>query len=106
MNKKKLVREKFRTEVFTRDNHKCKVCGNESDKLDAHHITNRNLMPSGGYVKENGITLCPDCHVEAEHFPQRDLFTFAETEYEFAPWRLYKRIGSSFELAFEKSNNL
>lgn len=26
--------------------------------LDAHHITDRNEMPNGGYVPENGISLC------------------------------------------------
>ena len=34
--------------------------------LDAHHITSRDKMPNGGYVKENGATLCEECHLKAE----------------------------------------
>jgi hypothetical protein len=34
--------------------------------LEAHHITNRNEMPNGGYVVENGITLCPKHHRQVE----------------------------------------
>ena len=54
MKGKQKVREDFRNSVFERDGHKCKICGS-NDKLDAHHITDRNEMPNGGYVKENGI---------------------------------------------------
>ena len=61
MSKKK-IREDFRNSVFDRDGHKCKMCGNPKAKLDAHHITDRSLMPNGGYVKENGIYLCEDLH--------------------------------------------
>ena len=72
-NNKKAVRNTFRNEVFRRDKFTCLICRFQStpDKaqaeLDAHHITNRNLMPNGGYVPENGITLCKaKCHEEAE----------------------------------------
>lgn len=58
---KKKIRAAFRDTVFARDAFRCRVCkwGEELSVLDAHHITDRNLMPGGGYVKENGITLCP-----------------------------------------------
>lgn len=94
-NQKKIVRARFRDAVFGRDGYKCKICGwNEyKDILDAHHITNRNDMPNGGYVKENGITLCPDCHFKAE------------TGYMTAE-HLYKLIGSSYELAKKASERL
>lgn len=58
-NKKKQIRQQFRDAVFKRDGYKCRVCGN-SGQLDAHHIIDRTEMPSGGYVKENGICLCPE----------------------------------------------
>jgi 5-methylcytosine-specific restriction endonuclease McrA len=56
-NQKKLIRQKFRDMTFARDNYKCKICGCGDKTLDAHHITDRKLMPNGGYVKENGINL-------------------------------------------------
>jgi hypothetical protein len=48
-------------------------------------------MPNGGYVKENGITLCKigeNCHLKAEN-----------VEPGFEPELLYRLIGSSKELA-------
>lgn len=68
---KKKIREAFREAVFTRDGHKCRMCGRPDCKLDAHHITDRNELPNGGYVKENGITLCDvegGCHMKAEQY--------------------------------------
>ena len=55
---KKDVRKKFKDSVFKRDNYTCRHCHftygiNSSDAyLDAHHITDRNEMPNGGYVVE------------------------------------------------------
>jgi 5-methylcytosine-specific restriction endonuclease McrA len=103
MKKKKLVRERFRTEVFTRDKYKCKVCNASSDSLDAHHITDRHEMPNGGYVKENGITLCPDCHVMAEEF---HISKGERWFYSYLPTDLYVLIGSSVEKAAKASQKL
>jgi len=50
--------------VFTRDAHRCLTCG--APAVDAHHITDRHELPNGGYVLENGISLCAPCHVLAE----------------------------------------
>lgn len=68
-----LSREKFREEVFSRDNNQCVVCGRKiSDgiSLDAHHIIERRLWNDGGYYVDNGATLCDDgkngCHYKAE----------------------------------------
>ena len=36
--------------------------------MDVHHITDRKEMPNGGYVKENGITVCRPCHLDCEQF--------------------------------------
>lgn len=107
MNKKKIVRAKFRLSVFTRDNFACKICGLgvpqlSPGELDAHHITDINDMPNGGYVAENGITLCPDCHLKAELVQPSDELTFTE----FGPEHLYKLIGSSVELAIKASRKL
>lgn len=52
-------------------------------------------MPNGGYVRENGISVCTDCHLLAED---------AEPGYE--PEVLYEKIGSSYEYAVEASEKL
>ena len=86
-----MVREAFRRNTFERDGHKCKMCGSEED-LAAHHITDRNEMPNGGYTTRNGITLCPPCHLKAEQYH----ISGGETwEPGFHPDDLYKRISSS-----------
>lgn len=94
-HEKKKVRQEFKKSVFARDRYRCKKCGytpprdKAEDELDAHHITNRNLFPNGGYVKENGITLCKkECHLKAE-----------KGEPGFEAELLYRLIGSSRKLA-------
>ena len=79
------------------------MCGvlNKENTHDAHHITDRSLMPGGGYVKENGITLCPSCHEQAEIF-----HSTGEEISGWTPAELYKKINSSYEKAVEKSKRL
>jgi hypothetical protein len=55
----------------------------------------------GGYVKENGISLCASCHELAEHF-----HSTGEVHPGYAPEDLYRRIGSSHEQAVEASERL
>lgn len=61
-------RAKFREAVFKRDNNKCIVCS--KDAVDAHHLVERCLWkePSeqGGYIVDNGVSLCSLHHIEAE----------------------------------------
>ena len=90
---KKMIRKRFRDSVFERDNHLCVMCG--ALAIDAHHITNRNDMPNGGYVKENGISLCAECHLKAEN-----------EEEGFEPEILYDKIDSSKESAIYASRRL
>lgn len=116
MYTKKQVRSAFRSIVMERDGYRCAMCGvagrdrqggnghvrhhpniveNELQLLDAHHITDRNQMPYGGYVKENGITLCDErCHRLAEVFHQT-----VTPHPGYSPDELYARIGSTFEEA-------
>lgn len=104
---KKLIRKYFRDACYKRDGFRCAVCNMKSsldkaeEELDAHHITDRNLMPNGGYVKENGISLCPTCHEKAEVYHSTG--TAVEG---FAPDDLYKKINSTYEKAVEASNKL
>ena len=103
MNKKR-IREDFRDAVFARDKNACKKCGAKNVKLDAHHVTDRNAMPAGGYVKENGITLYdPKCHMLAEKF---HISGGKEWEPGMHPDDLYKMIGSNYEKALAASEKL
>jgi 5-methylcytosine-specific restriction endonuclease McrA len=99
---KKLIRKNFRDVVFKRDGHKCVFC-NITENLDAHHITDRTLMSNGGYVLENGITLCPEHHLIAEiwHTSQHQKWIDG-----FHPDDLYLNINSSYEKAIKASKKL
>ena len=110
---KKKIRENFRNACFERDGFRCKICGLDGSEeptvlLDAHHITSRDEMPNGGYVKENGITLCSlpgdrdqSCHEKVEEVLQN-----VQVHREYAPAVLYKLIGSSYEQAIASSERL
>lgn len=64
-------------------------------------------MPHGGYVKENGITLCKDephgCHLKAEMWHMTDGRDYPAG---FHPDELYAKIGSSFDAAWLASEKL
>ena len=98
MSTKKQIRERFRMAVFERDGHKCRKCGAKG-KLDAHHITDRNEMPNGGYVVENGISLCETCHAMAELWHASEHREFVAG---YHPDDLYRLIGLSHDRASEK----
>lgn len=99
---KKQIRENFRDSVFKRDRNKCCFCS-ETSNLDAHHITDRNEMPNGGYVKENGISLCEKHHLEAELFHISNGKKWKEGMH---PNDLYRKIHSSYEVAYNASLRL
>lgn len=70
--------------------------------LDAHHITPREEMPNGGYVKENGVTLCDDgCHILAEEYLKT-----GEGDEKYSPEKLYEKIKSSKEKAVKAAEKL
>jgi 5-methylcytosine-specific restriction endonuclease McrA len=102
MKKKQIVRQKFRDDTFLRDGHCCCFCDVTID-LDAHHITDRTLMPNGGYVKENGITVCQQHHLDAEQFHISGGTTWVDNMH---PDDLYEKINSSIEQAIIKSDKL
>jgi len=61
---KLLNRDEFREVVFSRDNHKCVICGESA--VDAHHIIDRSFFEDGGYYLSNGVSLCEKHHIDAE----------------------------------------
>lgn len=87
---KKDIRKNFRNAVFKRDKNKCVFCSS-IENLNAHHITDRNEIPNGGYVLENGITVCEKCHLECEQFHISKGKTWIKGKH---PDDLYKIIGS------------
>lgn len=93
-------RKQFNEDCLKRDENKCVFCG-KTENLDVHHILDRHLMPNGGYVKENGITLCEEHHWKAEEYHMG-----GDPEAGFYPMDLWNKIGSSYEEALEKSNKL
>jgi 5-methylcytosine-specific restriction endonuclease McrA len=101
---KKAIRQHFREVCFKRDGNKCACCGS-TEYLTVHHISPRNEMPSGGYVLENGITVCPECHLKAEYF-YGSASNKAWLYFEFTPHELYKLIGSSFDKALAASTKM
>jgi len=91
---KKRIRSEFSCAVFERDGYNCRVCGGSS-VIDPHHIMNRNAFLNGGYVVENGITLCSECHKKAE------AWSYFGGDDTYCPTNLFEKIGSSLEEAFE-----
>lgn len=102
---KKATRAAFRDAVFLRDKNRCRMCNHQpkadEQQLDAHHITDRNLMPNGGYVAENGIALCAKCHEYAEEFHSTGVPHFG-----YSPQDLYAKIGSDLVRATKASERL
>lgn len=104
---KKQIRKNFRDACYKRDGFRCAMCGMKSSKdtaeqdLDAHHITDRNILPNGGYVKENGISLCPTCHERAEQFHSTGISYLG-----YSPQDLYNKINSNLEKAMLASEKL
>jgi 5-methylcytosine-specific restriction endonuclease McrA len=103
---KKRFREEMKRLTHERDRNRCVGCsvmiggvlrdGTTCKDLDAHHITPRHEMPKGGYSLFNLVSLCIICHREAENFLQG-----MSLNQDFSPETLYKKIGSSEQLALE-----
>ena len=104
---KKLIRKQFRDVCYKRDGFRCAMCNLKSSKdsaekeLEVHHISNPKEMPNGGYVSQNGISLCPECHIKAEVF-----HSTGKAVEGYSPEDLYKKINSSYEKAIEASIKL
>jgi 5-methylcytosine-specific restriction endonuclease McrA len=105
MSNKKKIRQNFRDSCLKRDKYSCVICGKKANSekealsiFDVHHITDRNEMPNGGYVLENGITLCHDDHIKAEKYHSTGIAIIG-----FSPDDLYLKIKSSLSKAKDAS---
>jgi hypothetical protein len=124
---KKAVRAAFRAGVFERDRYRCRCCqkvgkdrqGGDGHKkfhkgiadeklvnLDSHHILKREWMPAGGYVKENGISVCDDCHLKCEEFWNPGEDGVRRCPEGFYPYQLFKLIESNAPMALKASYKL
>lgn len=71
--------KKWRTEVYTRDNFKCKIDDDKcSGRLEAHHILPWRDYPELRYKINNGITLCHAHHPRKRSEEKRLVPTFQE----------------------------
>lgn len=83
----------FKVSVLARDNHICKKCGQSA--VEAHRIIED--LPNGGYVIDNGISLCLICNKLAKKFHASKGKDWAAG---FHPSELFKLIKSSYEIAY------
>lgn len=72
----------WRSDVFTRDDFTCQICGQRGGRLNADHIKSFSLILEENKIKtiedalgceelwniNNGRTLCEDCHWETDNF--------------------------------------
>jgi hypothetical protein len=65
--------KQWRISVFERDNYTCQFCLKHGVELHAHHIRPFAAFPLLRFSKENGITLCSDCHKETPSFAGKKL---------------------------------
>lgn len=58
--------QRWAIKVKARDVSKCRICGSK-EELESHHIMPVSEYPHWKYEMDNGITLCTDCHYEADN---------------------------------------
>jgi len=58
--------EEWRGDVFSRDKHTCRKCGQVGGSLEAHHIKSFANYPDLRFELENGITYCERCHSKVD----------------------------------------
>lgn len=59
-------RRQFRESCLERDNKECVVPWCNRNAVDVHHIIERSLWSDGGYIEENGASVCGNHHEHAE----------------------------------------
>lgn len=54
--------DKWRSDVFVRDDYTCVCCGKRGGNLNAHHIQNFSKHTARRFDVDNGATMCEPCH--------------------------------------------
>lgn len=67
--------DKFRKDVYAKDDHKCQICFTNKKRLEAHHIFPFLTYIDLRYDITNGITLCRDHHVEVHRLYRQGKLT-------------------------------
>jgi 5-methylcytosine-specific restriction endonuclease McrA len=60
--------KEWRTSVFERDNYTCQECGLQGVELHPHHKIPIAVDKTKIFDKDNGITLCIDCHIHSKKY--------------------------------------
>lgn len=55
--------KRWREAIYERDGYACRVCGRSTAGLNAHHLYSYDDYPDKRFDLDNGITLCPRCHI-------------------------------------------
>lgn len=67
VNAKKRLSYKYRQwrkNVLERDGYYCQVCHGKEKVMHVHHIRPFSKYPESRYDPDNGMTLCPKCHLD------------------------------------------
>lgn len=56
--------KRWRKAVYIRDSFTCVACGRHGGDLNAHHLDAYDTFPDKRFSVENGVTLCPACHIK------------------------------------------
>jgi len=82
--------DKFRKEIFKRDNYTCKFCKEKKDKMQVHHIIPRKY--GGNHLEKNLLTACRHCHGSID----RTIFLMVKNNFGKDPKQLIKRFMKIF----------
>lgn len=77
--------KQWRSEVFTRDDYTCAMCGTRGGRLHVHHIKTFSAHLELAIEPSNGVTLCRSCHEsirgrESEHEDQFCMWVSGEIQ--------------------------
>lgn len=62
----------WRKSIFERDNYTCQDCGKIGGRLEPHHKKSVYRYPELVFEKNNGITLCKECHKKTDNYGTRE----------------------------------
>jgi len=63
IDRNKTASKVWRKKVYERDGYNCVVCGKHGGDLNAHHLEAYDSNAELRFSVDNGVTLCPDCHI-------------------------------------------